>query len=184
MSVSLPDRKVLDWLGIDSRGVPYYLNPLNLVWSDEGVEHDLAVFRGVAERLALDMPYWAEIIRSGSWRHCLAGCTCLLVSSRREFFDDLCFGFRQGSFVAPQISVTLGLLHGSAARPFFESVLGDPALRNRPKESASAYEVLLRLGAQPTHETLNPGTDLDQGDAMVAEQVVAEHWDFWSERVK
>ena len=126
MSIKLPDKKVLEWLGSASKGVPYYLCPLNLMWSADGVEHDLNVFRRVAEKLAAEPRYWAEIIRDASWRHSLAGCACLLASSRHEFFDELSFRFREGSWIAPQIAVTLGLLHASAARPFLESLLGDP----------------------------------------------------------
>lgn len=179
----MPDNKVLEWLGNDSKGGPYYLHPLNLVWSNEGVEHDLKLYRQVADKLAADHDYWAEIIRAASWRHSLVGCTCLLVSSRHDFLDDLYFRFREGSFIAPQIAVTLGLLHGSAARPFLESVLNDPALRSRPKQVVSAHRVLLRLGAQAKHE-ISFEAWRDQDDAMVAEQVVAKHWEFWANRIK
>jgi hypothetical protein len=138
----------------------------------------------VSDRLAADFHYWAEIIRDASWRHSLAGCTCLLVSSRREFFDDLCFRFREGSFIAPQIAVTLGLLHRSAARSFLESALDDPALRGRPKQAVSAHQVLQCLGGQPKHDvTFKDGTTLDRDDARIAEQVAVKHWDFWSKRV-
>jgi hypothetical protein len=185
MPIPLPDKNVLEWLGVDSRGVPYYLNPLNLVWSSEGVEHDLNVFRQVAEKLGTDLNYWAEIIRAASWRHSLAGCTCLLVSSRHEFFEELSFRFREGSFIAPQIAVTLGLLHGSTARLFLESALDDPILRNRPKQAVAAHQVLLRLGAQPKHNITVEALDAQgRDDAMLADQVVAKHWEFWSGRIK
>lgn len=144
MALQIPDKKVLEWLGTDSKGVPYYLHPLNLVWSNAGVEHDLEIYRRVAEELAKDRAYWAAIIRGASWRHSLAGCTCLLASRRREFFDDLCFRFREGSFIAPQIAVTLGILHGVAARPFLESILDEPSLRRRTKQAVSAHRVLTR----------------------------------------
>lgn len=184
MPVSMPDMRVFEWLGSDSKGVPYYLHPLNLVWSDAGVEHDLEIFRGVAERLADDQAYWAEIIRDAAWRHSLAGCTCLLASRRHEFFDELCYRFRAGSFVAPQIAVTLGLLHASSARPFFEWVLDEPELRGHPKQAVSAHRVLLRLGAQPVHDiSVETWRDFEHDDAMVADKVVAAHWDFWSSRV-
>jgi len=180
----MADRKVFDWLGIDAKRVPYYLHPLNLVWSNEGVEHDLQVYRRVAELLAAEPVYWAEIIRESSWRHSLAGCVCLLSSRRHEFFDDLCYRFRAGSFVAPQIAVTLGLLHGPADRPFFELVLNDPALRRSPKQAVSAHRVLLRLGAQPPYDiSVSSWSDFERDDAMVADKAVVEHWDFWSSRM-
>src|ERR1051325_3878056 len=180
----MADRRVFDWLGLVAKGVPYYLHPLNLVWSDEGVDHDLQIYSRVAALLAADQIYWAELVRESSWRHSLAGCVCLLASRRHEFFHDLCYRFRAGSFVSPQIAVTLGLLHGSAARPFFELVLDEPASRCRPKEAVSAHRVLLRLGAQPRHEiAIDSWREFDRDDAIVAEKVVNEHWDFWSTRV-
>lgn len=184
MTISTPDMRVFEWLGKDSKGVPYYLHPLNLVWSDAGVGHDLAIYRRVAEQLAADQQYWAEIIRDASWRHSLAGCTCLLAIRYHAFFDDLCYRFRAGSFVAPQLAVTLGLLHGSSARAVFESVLGDAALRAHPKQAVSAHRVLLRLGVQPAHDiSVEAWRDFEHDDAMVADEVVAEHWGFWSARV-
>ncbi len=184
MPLSVPDGRVFEWLGTDSKGVPFYLHPLNLVWSDAGVEHDMELYRRVAARLAVDSAYWAEIIRADSWRHSLAGCTCLLANRRHEFFDELCSRFRAGSFIAPQIAVTLGLLHGSMARPFFESILDEPTLRGRPKQAVSAHRVLLRLDAHPIHDiNIEAWRDFEHDDALIADKAVAKHWDFWSKRV-
>ena len=184
MLFSTPDPRIFEWLGNDSKGVPYYLHPLNLVWSDAGVEHDLELYRRVADQLAGDRGYWAEIIRTAAWRHTLAGCTCLLVSRRHDFFDELCHRFHAGSFVTPQIAVTLGLLHASAARTFFEAVLDEPELRNKPKTVVSAHRVLLRLGPQLARDVpIDVRDALARDDAMLAEQVVAAHWDFWSRRM-
>ena len=141
----------------------------------------LAVFRRVADRLAGEPAYWAEIIREASWRHSLVGSTCLLASRRHEYFDELCYRFRAGSFVTPQIAVTLGLLHGSSACLFFESVLDDPALRSSPKQAVSAHRILARLGAQSAHDiSIEAWRDFEHDDAMIADKVVAAHWDFWS----
>lgn len=180
----MADRRVFDWLGLDVKGVPYYLHPLNLVWSDEGVEQDLRVYRRVADLLAADPAYWAEIIREASWRHCLAGCACLLASRKHAFHEELCHRFRAGSFVAPQIAVTLGLLHAAAARLFFESALDDPVLRRSPKQAISAHRVLLRLGVQPHHNiAVDSWSEFERSDAMVADKVVSDHWSFWSGRL-
>jgi hypothetical protein len=183
-SSEMADGRVFDWLGLDAKSVPYYLHPLNLVWSDEGVDHDLQIYRRVADLLDAEPACWAGIIREASWRHCLAGCACLLASRRHEFFDDLCHRFRAGSFVAPQIAVTLGLLHGAAARPFFESVLGELTLRSSPKQAVSAHRVLLRLGGQSSHEvSVDSWTGFEHDDATMADKIVCEHWSFWSLRV-
>ncbi len=176
--------RVFYWLGSDTKSVPYYLHPLNLMWSDEGVEHDLQIYRGVAALLAADPVYWAELIREANWRHCLAGCTCLLAIQRHECFGDLCYRFRAGSYVAPQIAVTLGLLHSDAARSFFLSVLDEPGLQRRPKQAVSAHRVLLRLGVQPTYHVLvDSWNERERDDAIISDRVVSEHWNFWSSRV-
>ena len=53
---------ILSELGVDSRGVPLYANPLNLVWSPEGAEHDLLSFRRVAALLFENQPLWSSAI--------------------------------------------------------------------------------------------------------------------------
>jgi hypothetical protein len=180
---NMPDSRVFEWLGVDSKHVPYYLHPLNLKWSAEGVDHDLQIFRRVAGLLALDPGYWAEIIRS-SWRHSLAGCTCLLASQRCDFFPDLCFRLEARSFVSPQIAVTLGLLHGERACSFLASELDKHEFRRHPKEAVAAHCVLLRLGQRPAYD-ISPGawSGFEHDDAVIAEMAVAKHWEFWSSRI-
>ena len=176
--------RIFDWLGVDSKGVSYHLHPLNLVWSDAGVEHDLQVYRRVADLLSTDKTYWAQIIREPNWRYSLAGCTCLMASRRCEFFDELCYRFREGSFVAPQVAVTLGLLHGAAARSFLERFLDDPAIKQRPKQAVSAHQVLARLGLEPAQKvSVESWTGFERDDAMTADSVVSAHWRFWSDRM-
>jgi hypothetical protein len=176
-----PDHRVLEWLGLDDEGTPYYLHPLNLMWSDAGPEHDLAIFRGVADRLATEPDYWRSLLRMLCWRECLAGCTCLLVSGRREFFDDLVFGFRSGCWVAPQIAVTIGILHPRRAVDFFHSALEEDAIRRHAKLGISAFELLLKLGIHPTRQIERQGwSEFDIDDAGVSSQVIEKHWNFWS----
>jgi hypothetical protein len=115
------------WLGNDSRGVPYQLHLLNLVWSQEGVEHDLQVYRNVAVRLQSERDFWAVILRGAyGWRATLAGCACLLLTHERGYFAELTECFQNGSMVRPQLAVTLGLLHPGEARVFFEALPGIP----------------------------------------------------------
>ena len=180
----LPDMRIMEWLGTDSKHVPYYLHPLNLVWSDEGVEHDLELYHRVAALLTAEPAYWSQLIRADSWRHNLPGCVCLLASRRRDFFDDLCFRFEAGSWVAPQIAVTLGLLYGADARRYFESALGNQAIRSSAKKAISADRVLTQLSAQAAnkvsvHEWPEPYLD----DAMIADVIVPKWWSFWSARM-
>jgi hypothetical protein len=179
------DGRVFDWLGIDARGHPYYLHGLNLMWSDDGLEHDLSVYRGVAERLSLDTAYWSAIIRDNNWRYTLVGCVCLLVSGQRGFFDDLCFRFEGASMVVPQIAVTMAVLHPVEARTYFELVLQTPELRDKPARRVSAERALICLGArEPSEVTLDNWSIMDRDDALVANRVVQQHWDFWRARIQ
>jgi hypothetical protein len=186
MRATLPpsaDGRVFDWLGTDAKGTPYHLHPLNLVWSDAGAEHDLGVYRSVAERLAADAAYWSAIIRDVNWRYSLVGCVCLLVSRHRGFFDDLWFRFEAGSMVIPQLAVTMSLLHRSDARAAFELLLDTPRLREHPLLRVSAERALVCLGVRPPSEvTLDGWSIIDRDHAVLADKVVQQHWDFWSSR--
>ena len=186
MPATLPpsaDGRVFDWLGTDVRGTPYHLHALNLMWSEAGVENDLAVYRRVGERLAGDAAYWSAIIRDVNWRYTLVGCVCLLVSRQRGFFDDLRFRFEMGSMVIPQLAVTLGLLHPVDARACFELTLETPRLRDHPARRVSAERVLVSLGARAASGvTLDGWSIADRDYALLADRVVQQHWDFWSAR--
>lgn len=94
------EQEFIDWVGQDSRGVPYYLHLLNLVWSEEGVEHDLQVFRQVEERLRDYPRFWSAIVRGAyGWRPSLAGCACLLLAENKAHANDIIEGFEHGSMV-------------------------------------------------------------------------------------
>ena len=187
MPATLPpsaDGRVFDWLGTDARGTPYHLHALNLMWSDTGVEHDLAVYRSVAERLAADTGYWSAIIRDVNWRYSLVGCVCLLVSQYRDLFDELRFRFEAGSMVIPQLAVTMGLLHPADARACFELVLETPRLRDHPARRVSAERALVCLGARAASDvTLDGWSIIDRDQALLADRVVQQHWEFWRSRV-
>ena len=187
MNMGIPpsaDGRVFDWLGTDTNGTPYHLHPLNLVWSDAGVEHDLGVFRSVAQRLAADTSYWSAIIRDTNWRHSLVGCVCLLVSQHRGCFEDVWFRFQAGSMVIPQLAVTMGLLHPPEARAAFELVLDTPRLRDHPQRRVSAERALVCMGMRPESEfTVDGLSIIDRDYAVLADRLVQQQWAFWSNRV-
>jgi hypothetical protein len=187
MTATLPpnaDDRVFEWLDTDARGTPYHLHPLNLMWSEAGVEHDLSIYRGVAERLSSDAAYWSAIIRNVNWRYSLVGCVCLLVSRQRGLFDDLRFRFEAGSMVIPQLAVTMGLLHPADARACFELVLETPILRDHAARRVSAERALVCLGVRGASEvTLDGWSVIDRDYALLADRVVQQHWDFWRQRV-
>jgi hypothetical protein len=185
-SVMPSEFDIFKWLGNDSRGVPYHLHLLNLMWSDTGLAHDLKVYRSVAERLRAEPQYWASCLRGRlGWRSTLVGCACLMLSGERGFVAELKTAFQNGSLVQPQIAVTLGLLHPEEARAFFQSFLEDPESRRDGFGAASARCVLERLGVPPPSP---PPSDLEATDqpilhqdrSKLANSVVSEHWEFWS----
>jgi hypothetical protein len=138
----------------------------------------------VADRLAADPTYWASIIREPNWRYTLVGCVCLLVTRRPEFFEDLCFRFEAGSFIVPQLAVTLGLLNPERATLFFQRVLSTPELRRHPSKATSADRALVKLGVRQQPEVaVEEWNGLGRDDAKTAESVFEQHWSFWSARM-
>ena len=173
---------ILLWLGNDSRGVPLYLHPLNLTWSLEGAEHDLLNFQRVAARLQTDLAFWSAAIRDTDWRTTLAACTCLLVAREHRFPRDLCDTFERGSWVLPQVAVTLGILYPDEAHTFLETFLASERGYSS-KHIASAQSVLECLrGPLRTAVSLSRWSALDTDNATAARNVVQEHWGFWSSR--
>lgn len=179
------DDRVFDWLFAATAEASYHLRLLNLMWSNAGTEHDLAIFRGIAKRLNADIAYWSSLIRDVNWRCSLIGCVCLLTIQRQDFFDDLCFRFEMGSMIAPQLAVTIGLLHSAEAVVFFEKILATQSLLITPTRRVSAERVLVYLGARQSSEvTLDNWKIHERDDALLADQVVQQHWDFWQPRVQ
>ncbi len=169
--------EVLSWLGRDSAGASYHLVPLNLTWSPAGVEADLAVFAGVAQRLADDSELWSALLREKNWRYTLVGCVCLMVGENRDHLEDLCWRFEEGTWVAPQLAVTLGLLHPEQTRVWLSQLLEGGTVEPTSKAYGAALVVLDRLEqrAEPAERQL-------EGDAAEGASVATEQWAFWSSR--
>jgi hypothetical protein len=175
------EHDVFQWLGNDSSGLPYYLQPLNLCWSDEGPEVDLARFKEVAARLRMVPEYLSRIIRERNWRPTLVGCVCLLVSGERGFAADLLHTFERGSMVEPQIAVTLGILHPSEAQSFFEVFISRSTSRLRPRALLSAQTVLQCLGVfKEANLSLDGWTELERDGAILGNYSTLKQWAFWS----
>jgi len=170
---------VLGWLGRDGVGASYHLVPLNLTWSAEGVEADLAVFAGVAERLAADHDLWSLLLREANWRYTLVGCVCLLVSGNRDHWEDLAWRFDEGTWVSPQVAVTMGLLHPAEARETLRRLVDGGAQSDTTKRHGAALVVLDRL----CPDVAEPADRRLEGDAAQGASVAGDQWAFWSERV-
>ena len=179
------EQNLYEWLGTDSQGCPYHLHLLNLCWSQDGVEHDLQVYRSVADRLRAEPRFWAGVLRGAyGWRPTLVGCACLLLTHERGFARDLTDCFEHGSMVQPQVAVTLGLLHAAEARSFFDAFLGIPEFCRSARAVVSSQRILQRLGVLSESDVRLAGWPFrEQDDATLANSVVIQHWDFWSSQV-
>ncbi|HLY27646.1 MAG TPA: hypothetical protein VKQ72_14980, partial [Aggregatilineales bacterium] len=140
----MDDRIVLDWLGLDSKGIPYYLHFLTPRFREE--PEALFRLRHAAAQFQLEPDRWGFVIRAAGWRAQLVACYALIIANDGNCFEDLKTAFRWSSFVSPQIAVTLGLLHAQEALVFLESFL---KLENSKdgKAVAAAYQILLQLGS-------------------------------------
>jgi len=170
----------------DSNGDAHYLKLLNLRWSPAGVEYDIESLRSSANRLRSEPEFLSAIFRgAGNWRDTLVGCACLLLSGERKYFKDLIECFEHGSFVSPQVAVTLGLLHPKESKPAFAALLRNQDSCRSAKDVVSAQRVLERLGVLGELDVqLTDWPGREQDDATVANQVVIKHWSFWAPYVQ
>ncbi len=172
--------EVLSWLGRDSAGASYHLAALNLTWSAAGAEEDLAAFAGVAQRLADDPELWSTLLRESNWRFTLVGCFCLMVSGNRNHWEDLAWRFDQGTWVAPQLAVTMGLLHPAETREALSRLVDGGGLPDATKGYGAALVVRGRLDPEITE----PADRRLEGDAAEGASVAEAQWAFWSERIR
>jgi len=178
----MPDsNRIFEWLGTAGT-VPYYLIPLNLVWSDRGADFDLEHFRNVAGKLENEPEYWRDLFRRDGWREQLAATTCALAASSRLFRDDIQYAIMQDSFVVPQLLVALSLLHGDSAQDWISSTAANEWPSERFK-TYGAFEVVcqsLRLPFTPPIEYRNL---LETDEYSIGKTAAAEHMDFWKPRI-
>ena len=171
----MTNQKVFNWLGNDSGGTPYYLHLLNLVWSPEGVEHDLAVYQRVASQLGQDSHYWKQIIREHNWRFSLVGSVAVILEQPEDMLDDLLYRFENGSWVSPQLAVAAGLVYPSDTIDRMLDLLSKRKVKRNPKACGAIFSVLSRIGAS-----------IDQPKKVdpEADHIVKQHWDFWKKHLK
>jgi hypothetical protein len=183
--------EVFGWLaeGLNS-SPPAYLKLLGPSRDELGARV-LANLSAVANRLRDRPEDWAALIRARNWRHTLIGCSAVLLVREVRFLDDLLYRFRQGSWVASQLAVALGLVHPAEAVTEFEAVLRQPDSSTGFKGIFSAYAVLRLMGSAAAHEfeasdlfrrsqAERPGTSAPGRDWLVVVQVVQRQWDFWT----
>lgn len=180
--MSSDQNRVFTWLG-QAGSVPYYLMPLNLVWSDAGAEADLDHFRDVAQRLKAEPDYWRYLFRCGAWREQLIALTCALVGSERDYADDFCDAIKRGSWVSPQFVVSLSLLNPVLARDWIQSEFNSSWLASRPK-TAGAFITALTHFLLPPSAPVAFSTPVEQDDFIVGASTAASHFAFWSSRIQ
>src|SRR5262249_22607858 len=97
------------------------------------------------EELGRQPEVWSALIRAVNWRFTLVGCVCALVEWADRFYADLAYRFQTGSWVSPQVAVTLGLLHPRSAVQLLSDFLEPPLAHQHPKALAAAQVVLGHL---------------------------------------
>jgi hypothetical protein len=181
LAMSLDQHRVFGWLG-QAGSVPYYLIPLNLVWSDAGAEADLEHFRGVSKRLRAEPDYWRYLFRCGAWREQLTALTCALVASERGYADEFRDAIRGGSWVSPQLVVGLSLLHPDSARDWLQSEFDSSWLASQPK-TCGAFSTAFTHFLLPFTPVAFL-TPLDQDVFSVGATTAASYFAFWRSRIQ
>jgi hypothetical protein len=183
MSLETPDNRIFDWLGTDSRGVPYYLHVLNLVWSPEGPEYDMRIYRKVARELGAQPDYLRSLVRTYSWRYTLVGCVAVILLRSSEYAPDLAYSLRSPNFVSPQIAMTLGIVCPGDAVVCLETVLKNAESDSDEKKIVAAQAVLVRLGSEQATRFSRTRTYSRMSksyDGSIGLSVVERQWEFWS----
>jgi hypothetical protein len=173
--------RVFDWLGF-AGSVPYYLIPLNLVWSDRGADYDIGHFAQVGARLSEEPDYWRYLFHSNAWREHLVATTCALAIKSREFREDIQCTIVRGSFVGPQLIVALALLHSPSSDKWIESTASSDWHSTQFKNYGAFGVICKRKGLafKPPAVFRN---QLEQDEYSIGHAVAAAHLDFWTPRI-
>ncbi|WP_411846050.1 hypothetical protein AAFN60_21305 [Roseibacillus persicicus] len=178
----LDPNRVFTWLESAGAG-GYYLNPLNLVWSENGVDSDLEHFRNLTVRLYEDPSYWGRLFRSSGWREQLIATTCALVIGEKKFHDDIHYAILQHTFVVPQLLVAFALLHEDAARVWISSV-SDVDWESGRWKTIGAVEVISGYLEQPFRGPSEPIDQFDIEAYSTGRGAATKHWQFWQPRLQ
>jgi hypothetical protein len=183
--------EVFEWLATGPSPVP--LAYLKLLGPNRGEwgERVLANLGVVAARLRDRPDHWRSLIRDRDWRPNLIGCSAVLLVREGRFLDDLLYRFHEGSWVAPQLAVALGLVHPAEAVRGLEAVIREPDASIHVKRAFSAYAVLKLMGRVVVREfeaselfrrtqAASAITSHEIHEARVGIDVVQRHWEFWT----
>ena len=119
--------EVFQWLDDGLRSLAH----LQLRHPGERNESVLANLGAVADRLRSRPEYWGVLIGAQNWRHTRVGVAAVLLTRETGLFEDLLYRFRQGSWVAPQLAVALGLVHEAVAE--LEGAIRGPVRKRSPR---------------------------------------------------
>lgn len=196
---TMPDNKVFDWIGNDSKNTPNYLHLLNLDWNED-IDMELNLFRVVARKLLNEPKYLRQMIRTNFWRHTLVACISVILLEAEEFCLDLKESFEQRNFVAPQIAVALGLtcpndavvflsevVQNAKPIPNTEKFMRDSTIHTDPKRIVAAQTVLSKLNPKLAAKLAKSDIfheHLKHIDGEVGASVAKHHWEFWLDVIK
>jgi hypothetical protein len=132
---------------------------------------------------------WADLIVDVNWRFTLVGCSAVLVDRNTSFLSQLLYRLKSGSWVAPHLAVSLGLVHPDRATPALEEVLRDGAARPNVRNwnaVYSAYEVLkiaMSHDYKAEYQYLVEDARTDRvaaHESTAVASLVPHLWSFWS----
>jgi hypothetical protein len=172
--------RIFTWLG----GSTVYLAPLNLVWSTDGMEADLARFRLAAADLSSDETYWRWLFRV-AWREQLCASTCALLTTSRCFLTEFMDAVQAGTWVGPQLIVAATLLHPSEAAPWLYAGGISAFTRRRFKDFAAFSTMAATTGIDQPLPVVTPSelSPLEHDDFALGQSIAASQHQFWAHHI-
>lgn len=172
--------RIFTWLG----GGAAYLAPLNLVWSTDGMEADLARFRQAAAHLSSEETYWRWLFRV-AWREQLCASTCALLTTSRRFLTELKDAVQAGTWVGPQLIVAATLLHPSEAAPWLYEGGMSALTRGRFKDFGAFSTMAATTGIDQTLPVVTPSelSPLEHDEFALGQSIAASQHQFWAHHI-
>ena len=171
-------------IGLDKKGVPYYLYLLNLNFgeNEQEKESSLNKFRQLAFELKNRPRIVKKLILSENWRPALVGNATALFSGNKTFQKDLIWRLENGNWVAPQIAVGIALLDEGNAKKELGRIIENASEDSNPKTVISTYSSLKFLESRIASEFEKTKMfeflkEKDSWDNSIT--IATEHWNFW-----
>ena len=170
---------VFEYLERASGEDTFYLKPLNLMFVEQNIEQELAVFLDLAAKLAAQPEVYAKLINDDNWRSHLVAYTCLVVSNNKTHLEDLKALLDRGSMVSPQIVVALFRLFRFDVN--VRDWLLDFFATREGREYSSTKGAILALASRLAKPEITlPHGNVIADPFMLGADVARQHESFWN----